>query len=192
MTVTELESYLEKGLGRAILLLKQEPDKAPFREAVLTHLIGGRNRYYYSERSLAYVLDLLACFDGVGLDYLMLWPYDQGGCTCARCYPWGSKGFWEIAKKQAALARAHFPDVEIIFSCWRFDHFTEGEWDAVIPRLQREGEWIDRIMIDINTQLPEGLRDVGKPIVSFPEISMYRATPWGGFGANPFPMALQR
>ena len=63
MTVTEFEVYLQKGLGRAILLLREEPDKTPFREVVLTHLIGGRNRYYYNERSLAYVLDLLACFD---------------------------------------------------------------------------------------------------------------------------------
>jgi len=39
MTVTEFESYLQKGLGRAILLLKQEPDKEPFRHAVWNHAI---------------------------------------------------------------------------------------------------------------------------------------------------------
>jgi hypothetical protein len=31
----------------------------------------------------------------------------------------------------------------------------------------------------------------GLPMVGFPEISMYRATPWGGFGSNPFPQHLQ-
>ncbi len=30
---------------------------------------------------------LLEAFGSVGLDYIMLWPYDQGGCTCDRCYP---------------------------------------------------------------------------------------------------------
>ena len=45
-------------------------------------------------------------------------------------------------------------------------------------------------MVDIYAQLSAELPSVGKPIVSFPEISMYRATPWGGFGANPFPKAL--
>ncbi len=57
MTVTEFESYLQKGLGRAILLLKQEPDKEPFREAAL--------RYLYEEYSggAKYALDLIDCFD---------------------------------------------------------------------------------------------------------------------------------
>ncbi|MBQ9132321.1 MAG: hypothetical protein IJX62_07620, partial [Clostridia bacterium] len=136
--------------------------------------------------------ELLGCFSEVGLDCIMLWPYDQGGCTCEKCYPWGSNGFWRIAQKHAAIAKKIFPKLKIIFSCWRFDHFTDGEWDTVIPRLQREGEWIDGVMIDINAQLPEEMGKIGKPIVSFPEISMYRATPWGGFGANPFPEALRR
>lgn len=39
MTVTEFESYLKKGLGRAILLLKQEPDKTLFRDAVWNHAV---------------------------------------------------------------------------------------------------------------------------------------------------------
>jgi len=136
--------------------------------------------------------ELLQRFSEVGLDCIMLWPYDQGGCTCEKCYPWGSNGFWRIAKKQAEIAKKLFADIEIIFSCWRFDHFTESEWASVIPRLQKEGDWIDRIMVDINTQLPKGLEGLGKSIVSFPEISMYHATPWGGFGANPFPVALHR
>ena len=41
MTVTEFESYLKKGLGRAILLLRQEPDKTPFREAAFRYLTSG-------------------------------------------------------------------------------------------------------------------------------------------------------
>ncbi len=57
MTVTEFETYLQKGLGRAILLLKNEPDKTPFREAALRylgeeHIGGGR-----------YAIDLIDCFD---------------------------------------------------------------------------------------------------------------------------------
>ena len=39
MTVFEFESYLQKGLGRAILLLRKEPDKSSFREAVWCHAI---------------------------------------------------------------------------------------------------------------------------------------------------------
>ena len=32
MKVPEFESYLKKGLGRAVLLLRGEPDKTPFRD----------------------------------------------------------------------------------------------------------------------------------------------------------------
>ncbi len=39
MTVSEFEPYLQIGLGRAILLLREEPDKTPFREAVWNHAI---------------------------------------------------------------------------------------------------------------------------------------------------------
>ena len=45
---------------------------------------------------------LMSRFASVGLDYIMLWPYDQGGCTCKHCYPWGAGGFYKLAKKQAA------------------------------------------------------------------------------------------
>lgn len=136
--------------------------------------------------------ELMEYFAPVGIDYVMMWPYDQGGCTCQKCYPWGSNGFFKLAEKQAEIARRYFPNVEMIFSCWRFDAFTKGEWQSVIPRIKNEGDWIDRLMVDINSEFPAELGELNKPICSFPEISMYRAIPWGGFGANPFPLALQR
>ena len=57
MTISEFESYLEKGLGRAILLLREEPDKTPFREAALRHLC----TCGYLE--VSYELDLISCFE---------------------------------------------------------------------------------------------------------------------------------
>ena len=32
----------------------------------------------------------------------------------------------------------------------------------------------------------------GLPLLNFPEISMWGQNPWGGYGANPLPRALQR
>ena len=135
---------------------------------------------------------LLSRFSSVGLNYVMLWPYDQGGCTCDACFPWGASGHYRISKKKAEIAKKLFPNIEIIFSCWRFDYFASGEWDAFLALLQTDGEWIDRIMVDINENLPDALHSITKPIVSFPEISMYHCTPWGGFGANPFPRTLSQ
>ena len=139
---------------------------------------------------LSAVDELMAYFAPVGLDYIVLWPYDQGGCTCEKCYPWGSNGFYRLSKKQVPIIKKHFPDLKIIFSCWYFDHFTQGEWEKILPLLQADSNWIDMIMIDMNDCLPDALRTLKKPIVSFPEISMKGATPWGGFGINPFPQDL--
>lgn len=134
--------------------------------------------------------ELLTRFSPVGLDYVVIGPYDQGGCTCDDCFPWGAGGFYRTAKKKAKIAKKHFPNIEIILSCWRFDSFTSGEWDAFIPLLEADGEWIDKLQVDIEKKLPDALKSINKPIVSFSEISMHHCTPWGGFGANPFPKEL--
>lgn len=158
--------------------------------------------YYYTELCpsnnegealLLSSFDELVCrFSSVGLDYIMLWPYDQGGCTCEKCYPWVSNGFYRIAKKKAEIAKKYFPDAEIIFSCWRCGAFTDTEWETIIPLIKNDGNWIDHIMIDIDAYIPDDIMSLGKPIISFPEVSMYLVTPWGGFGANPFPKALSK
>jgi hypothetical protein len=66
MTVAEFESYLQKGLGRAILLLRQEPDKAPFWGPLSRHILGITHntdgpRYHHALG--VYELELIHCFD---------------------------------------------------------------------------------------------------------------------------------
>lgn len=139
---------------------------------------------------LTSLAEVLKYFSPVGLDYCILWPYDQGGCTCKKCYPWGGNGFYKLAKKQAPIIKAYFPDCKIILSCWYFDLFTHGEWEQIIPKLESDGDWIDLIMINLHSNHPVALQSLGKPIVSFIEISMRGATPWGGFGVNPYPNVL--
>ena len=48
--------------------------------------------------------------------------------------------------------------------------------------------------IDAHREYPAYVlnHDVIKPIVNFPEISMWGLYPWGGFGANPLPRRFQR
>ncbi len=63
MTVTEFESYLQKGLGRAILLLRQEPDKEPFRQAVWNHAIHDPRYDQQCNASRGrYIKNLFDCF----------------------------------------------------------------------------------------------------------------------------------
>jgi len=62
--------------------------------------------------------------------------------------------------------------------------------------LARDGGWADYIMADAHEDYPRYPLDVGvpgnKPLINFPEISMWGNFPWGGVGALTFPARLQR
>ena len=69
MTVTEFESYLQKGLGRAILLLREEPDKTPFWEPLSRHILSFNetaNARCYHHALGIYEVELIRCFDDSG------------------------------------------------------------------------------------------------------------------------------
>jgi hypothetical protein len=133
-------------------------------------------------------------FKNVGADYVVIWPYDQGGCTCSQCKPWGVNGFLTLAEPIAELARRDFPGCRVILSAWYFDKFTSGEWEGLEQKFGKQRPaWIDYVMADdagvkrYSGKPPENHVPGGFPLLSFPEISMWGAGPWGGFGANPLP-----
>jgi hypothetical protein len=135
-------------------------------------------------------------FLDVGLDYIWLWPYDQGGCTCQDCAPWGANGFLRLAEPEARLFKRYYPAGKVILSTWYFDHFIDGEWDGLDRALSVRPAWYDYLLADDygDTFPPYPLQHGvpgNLPMVSFPEISMYACAPWGGYGANPLPAHLQ-
>ena len=130
-------------------------------------------------------------FADVKPDYVCFWPYDQGGCTCPDCEPWGANGLLKIYPHFVRLLHEVLPETRLIFSTWYFDNFIDGEWEAFYPHL-RSGELHDADYIMsffFRGQLPDVLKREGIPegvrFIDFPEISMYSCRPWGGFGANP-------
>ena len=42
---------------------------------------------------------LLDEFADVELDYIKYWPYDEGGCGCKECWPWGAKGYLKLCQR---------------------------------------------------------------------------------------------
>lgn len=134
---------------------------------------------------------------GVALDYLCLWPFDEGGCACDRCSPWGANGFLQISRDIVTVAREFFPKIKIILSTWAFDTPYEGEWEGLAGVLNDEkGGWINYILADahedfpvypLNNPIPGKL-----PLLNFPEISMWGLVPWGGYGATPLPNRFER
>lgn len=138
--------------------------------------------------------EVLASFKDVGLDYLVIWPYDQGGCTCSQCAPWGSNGFLKIAPEIARLYRRDFPSGKVVLSTWYFDKFTSGEWEGLSKRLESKAEWVNYILAEEHPDALKKSAPGNLPLIGFPEISMWGTGgwgPWGGFGASPYPAKLQ-
>lgn len=145
---------------------------------------------------LRWAEERMAAFADLGIEYYWLWPYDQGGCCCPLCHPWGGNGFLYTAERVAQVARRVLPGVKTVLCTWDFDAYWPGEWQALHRALAGGADWADLILADgrdghypsypVEHGVPGGL-----PLVGFPEISMYGCCPWGGFGANPHPALLQ-
>lgn len=144
---------------------------------------------------LKYREDLFKQLSDMDFEYIWLWPYDQGGCTCSKCAPWGANGFLKTSRALAKLIRRYFPKTKLILSCWDFDEFIHGEWDAFKKSFSNEPKWIDYLLVEPRSKymsFPVRKGELhGLNLVGFPEISMMFATPWGGFGANPLPTFLR-
>lgn len=128
-------------------------------------------------------------------DMVFTWPYDEGGCACDMCYPWGGNGFIKYSKQTFEIARAVKPDVIRCVSTWCFDTPCEGEWAALADSL-REEQWCDCILADAHEDFPryplENPSPGGLPVINFPEISMWGLSPWGGWGATALPERFTR
>jgi hypothetical protein len=132
----------------------------------------------------------------VGLDLVTFWPYDEGGCSCEKCLPWGSNGYLKLSRDQAEVGREYFPNLKTILATWMFDTPPEGEWEGLSRYIADDGKWIDFILADAHEDFPRYPLDNGvpgnRPLLNFPEISMWGNSPWGGFGMNPLPSRFQR
>jgi hypothetical protein len=146
---------------------------------------------------MQWLQERLAAFGDLNLDALWIWPYDQGGCTCKDCKPWGTNGFLRLAEPIANAYHNAFPQGKLILSTWYFDHFIDGEWAGLDAAFKTRPGWVDYLLADdYGDHFPayplEHGAPGGLPMVNFPEISMYICDPWGGYGANPMPQHLQQ
>ena len=140
---------------------------------------------------------MLDMFADVQFDGFIFWPYDQGGCTCAQCAPWGANGNVRTLPQVIDLCRKHSPKAKIIVSTWEMDKFTTGEFDGM-DRALRAGTFghVDYVLAEnlLGKPVPwiekNGVPG-GLPLVGFPEISMWGIEPWGGYGAIVNPAGLQ-
>ena len=146
-----------------------------------------------------YVLDNFAQLYDWAADlepkWVMIWPYDSGGCGCKECQPWGYGGYLRCAKPLANLARAKFPGARVMLSTW---FFHGDEWAGLARAFASRPDWVDFLMVEpafltgTPNSPPTNPAPGDLPLVGFPEISMIGWPVWGGFGANPLPTRYER
>jgi len=161
---------------------------------------GGRGGYYdvavcpAKPAGMDYILGVLGEYFDWARDLapaaVCIWPYDQGGCGCPECQPWGARGFMRCVEEVGGLAREKLPGARIVLSTWYLDR---AEWREAARHLREQPGLADALLMeyfwgdDAKGLVTEGVA-LGLPVVGFPEISMHGMFPWGGFGANPQPL----
>lgn len=157
--------------------------------------------YEYIRDTLFREVSLLEEFD---LDYLVYFPYDEGGCSCEKCAPWGGNGYYKVAKRMHKDMQKRFPGLKAkaILATWHFNlGFNDRRDFAWLDRAIREDkakgeDWVSYITLETRRGMPEFIAEHGVPGgvpgIDFPEITMHRLDPWGAFGANPLPTEIKR
>ncbi len=119
--------------------------------------------------------------------------YDEGGCGCPDCLPYGSNGFvklWEYVKD---TIKSKLPNAKFSLSTWMLYDDIPEEWEGLIDYLNKSGEFD---YLTINTeywfQKYPLTHKLPRKLLNFPEISMWGMFPWGAYGANPIPKHLAK
>ena len=197
------------GIGGSMTMLSNEgfssvPEHLRAEWAVQNGYVSSPHSHYHveicpsKEGGIAEIIrerrEMLEYFSDLKIDYVVYWPYDQGGCTCADCAPWGSNGFIKLLPHFKALVKEMMPHTEVIVSAWYFDLFTSGEWRGFCDAFAR-GELCDTkyvLSFFENGNIPDVALPSGVEFVEFPEISMRGCSPWGGYGASHLAGFLER
>ena len=125
---------------------------------------------------------------------IIYFPFDEGGCACEKCAPWGGNGYVRLIGRQRRMNEKTFPGVKHLVSTW---YFRDDDWEEFYRYLPKQ-DWIDLLIVgtphtDVFPQYPiEHPLPKGIPMITFPEISMWGRFPWGGTGANPQPARFER
>lgn len=130
---------------------------------------------------------ILELVKDVPIDLFRFFPFDEGGCECEKCSPWGGRGYPQLIGKMKDVILEYFPEAKFIVATWVFH---EDDWELFYKYMESH-PWIDIVMADSHGEFPrfplEHPLPHNTPLVTFPEISMWRRGPWGGYGANPLP-----
>jgi hypothetical protein len=146
------------------------------------------------EKIVEYRKEWLEVFRDINPDIITIGAYDQGGCSCPKCAPWGSNGYIRTCEAIIPRLKEAWPNVEVICSLWQFGTFTTTsvEFEGMNAEMKKGRlPEVSYFMSEPMCNRYAVTHEMERPVVGFPEISMRGATPWGGYGANPLPKLLQ-
>lgn len=143
---------------------------------------------------IEYRRQMLEEFNDTQPDLVSFGAYDEGGCSCSQCAPWGSNGFVRCVEALIPVVREYFPNAEFEASLWQFGTFTGNDVEFIgFKKVLEEGKLKEIKYLSSEPQYARYPFEHGmpRPIIGFPEISMFGAYPWGGFGVNPLPKLME-
>ena len=146
------------------------------------------------EKILEYRRSWFETFKDLQLDYLSITPYDEGGCSCSKCAPWGGNGYIKTVEAIIPMVKEYMPNTDLVLSLWQFGTFTETDVEfEMMNKVMDEGRLSECKYLVAEPQYQRYAFEKGmrRPILGFPEISMCDIVPWGGYGSNPIPSLLQ-
>lgn len=159
--------------------------------------------FAYYQWMLSKILDYTDAFGG--LDFITIWSYDEGGCSCDKCWPWGGRGFYNMAHRISKYIKGRYPKIEIWLATWYLGRHErqKEEWSLLYKNLQEDAakgdNWADYLLLETRDDYDAVFFPVrnGQPtahtkLLTFPDVSMCGVTPWGGFGAIITPKMMRR
>jgi len=159
--------------------------------------------FAYYQWMLSRILDHTDEFGG--LDFITIWSYDEGGCSCDKCWPWGGKGFYNMAHRISKYIKERYPKIEVWMATWYLGRTEKQkeEWPMLYANLQADAakgdDWCDYLLLETRDDYDAVFFPVrnGQPtahtkLLTFPDVSMCGVTPWGGFGAICTPKMMRR
>ena len=157
--------------------------------------------YEYIQSLLSKILTFV---DDIGIDFIVYIAYDEGGCSCEKCWPWAGKGYYDMTHRLSRFVKEQYPDIEFWLFTWYVgrgdDHIDE--WPTLYRRLQEDAaksdNWCDYLLLETRDDYDQVFYPVrnGPPtehikMLTFPDVSMTGLTPWGGFGAVCMPELMK-
>jgi len=158
--------------------------------------------YEYIEELFSKILSLI---DDIGLDFIVYIAYDEGGCSCDKCWPWAGKGYYDMTRRLTRFAKKRYPHLEFWLFTWYVGHGDDhkDEWPSLYNRLQEDAakgdNWADYLLLETRDYYEQVYYPTwhGQPtpytkMLTFPDVSMTGLTPWGAFGTVCTPALMER